>query len=84
MSVQREGGGGEFFSLQNVFRWGDFGWFVGAPRPPPPGGCVGSGNDKLLPLTMTHDENVEMIHLGVQKLSSGNLDGGRKKKKKKF
>ena len=41
------------------------------------GGCVGSENDTLLPLTMTHDENVEMIHLGVKKLSSGNLDGGR-------
>ena len=42
----------------------------------PPGDRVGSENDTLISLTMI-DENFGTIRLAVQKLSSGNLGGGR-------
>ena len=53
---------------------------LGRPTPPP-GGRAGSENDTLLPLAITHDRPK---FLGGQKLSSGNLGGGRIKKQEQI
>ena len=60
---------------------GDFGVF-GAPTPPS-GGRAGSENDTLLPMTMTCERSGPAVRLGGQKLSSGNLGGGRIQNKNK-
>ena len=89
-----------FFSFKNVpgvlkrmqidflfFGGGGGGGCLGRPTPPP-GGRAGSENNTLLPMTMICDRLKFWsgpVRLGSQKLSSGNLGGGRRKKKiKKF
>ena len=65
--------------LKRQKKWGgDFGVF-GRPTPPP-GGRAGSEDYTLLPMTMTCDRLKcwnGPAWLGGQKLSSGNLGGGR-------
>ena len=53
---------------------------LGRPTPPS-GGRAGSENDTLLPMTMTCDRLKFWSGPAGQKLSSGNLGGGRITKK---
>ena len=79
------GGGGRWkFLLTEIkcscgFGAGGGGWgFWGCLGRPtsPPGGRVGSENNTLLPMTMTHDLST-FWNVGGPTLSYGNLGGGR-------
>ena len=69
---KKMGGGGRFWNACTKLGGG----CLGRPTPPT-GGRAGSENDTLLPMTCL---NYVTVWLGGQKLSSGNLGGGRIKK----